>query len=119
MGCILIFAGLTALFLVIGKATDWDYFIPVIGGLISGICLVAALISIPLSKQDDIDFALKVASYRKTLVTQRQMSEYERVAIAKDVLELNASMKQRQFWLHSKWYSVYHEPCIDTLKPLE
>lgn len=119
MGTVIILAIITVVLLAINLKTDWDFFFPVITFVIAAVCLFVALIAIPIQRQDDVDFALRVTSYRKTLVVQRQMSELERVSLTKEVMDINASLKQRQYWLHNDWYSVYHNACVDTLKPLE
>lgn len=94
----------------------------VISGLIaivSGIVLVISLIGLPISRLSDSNLSLKVDSYRTTLVNVRQMSEFERVALAKDILEINADIKQRQYWAHSKWYNWFHNiKVVDSIRPL-
>lgn len=96
-----------------------DDTIPIIWLTISIIALVLSLITLQLCRNDDKSFMVKVQSYRRTIATQRQLSEIERAALTKDILEINATMADRQYWSKSKWIGVYYHNCIDTLKPLE
>ena len=119
MYLIITFIIVTVLCYLATVKTKFDHPAPFVLMALSAIALFISLILLPLCRNDDKSFMVKVQSYRKTIATQRQLSEIERAALVKDILEINATMADRQYWSKSKWVSVYYHSCIDTLKPLE
>lgn len=125
MYLVILFLVLSIISFIVWKHIDvYDYeVLNILSGattIISSIVLVILLIIIPFSRTNDRDFALKIQSYRSSLINIRTMSEFERVQIAKDILDINSDLKQRQYWAHSNWYNWYYNVSIlDTLKPLQ
>lgn len=105
------------------KHEDWtDSIIGHICVLMGILWLTVALIALPCTRWENYSFILKLEAMKDVIEEIRinpDISEFERLALQKDIIEMNKDLASKQYYSRNVWTKWFFPKELQKVKPIK